>query len=423
MAVLLSAAAVWLHPADVQAAKTQKISVTVNGSKQGTLVKKGRNWYLQCNHKEIYYQKSSLRLVKIGVKGKKAFSTGYYYYFKNGKIDTREQRFHKIETKIGTQSFKGIYYFGGRNGKLYQKRGWVTVKNKKYYLSSKGKRYENCWKGGYYLDEKGQILKNGKTPDGFYVDCNGRKCRKEEVKLSSLKKSIQARIPQLGGSFWSVYVKDLKTGDVLSVNNRAVYPASIIKLFVMEGIYSEIKAGRLKKTAAVKSLLHEMITVSDNEACNQLVRIIGGGSFSAGCRKLNAYLAGQGYKDTACYHMLGSAYSSDISDGGGRNHSTTKDAGLLLERIYKGTCVSKAYSREMKNLLLAQTRRWKIPAGLPSGVKCGNKTGEKFSYQHDAAIVFGSKTDYVVCIYSSSSEGTGISDIQKLSAQIYKALN
>ena len=55
----------------------------------------------------------------------------------------------------------------------------------------------------------------------------------------------------------------------------------------------------------------------------------------------------------------------------------------------------------MLDLLLKQTRRWKIPSGLPSGTKVANKTGETSQYQHDAAIVFGPKTDYVVCIFSN----------------------
>ena len=71
----------------------------------------------------------------------------------------------------------------------------------------------------------------------------------------------------------------------------------------------------------------------------------------------------------------------------------------------------------MLNLLLAQERRYKIPAGLPSGVKSGNKTGETDSYQHDAAIVYGKKTDYVI------GEYTGINGIKEISGMVYERLN
>ena len=77
------------------------------------------------------------------------------------------------------------------------------------------------------------------------------------------------------------------------------------------------------------------------------------------------------------------------------------------------------YSKEMLNLLLRQTRRWKIPAGT----KCANKTGENDSCQNDVAIVYGKKTNYVVCIFAQTYEGSGVSGIRALSSKIYRALN
>ena len=78
----------------------------------------------------------------------------------------------------------------------------------------------------------------------------------------------------------------------------------------------------------------------------------------------------------------------------------------------------------MLNLLLAQERRYKIPAGLSSGVKSGNKTGETDSYQHDAAIVYGKKTDYVICVFSrTGSEGYAIPRIKSISGTVYNYLN
>ena len=72
----------------------------------------------------------------------------------------------------------------------------------------------------------------------------------------------------------------------------------------------------------------------------------------------------------------------------------------------------------MLNLLLAQERRYKIPAGLPSGVKSGNKTGETDSYQHDAAIVYGKKTDYVIVVFAQVGEYTGINGIKEISGSL-----
>ena len=103
--------------------------------------------------------------------------------------------------------------------------------------------------------------------------------------------------------------------------------------------------------------------------------------------------------------------------------ASAKYAGMILEQIYRGKCVSARYSREMLNLLLRQTKTWKIPAGLPYGVKCANKTGENDSCQNNVAIVYGKKTTYIVCIFSQTYEGSGVSGIRALSSKIYRALN
>ena len=128
------------------------------------------------------------------------------------------------------------------------------------------------------------------TPDGSYVDCDGHKCTKEEMSLSSLKKQLVSMISGYNG-IWSVYVKDLKTGDVISINDAAMKPASVIKLFTMAATYDSIKHGKIKKDSAVNRLLTNMITVSDNESYNELVRRNSSyRSFTNGCSVINNYL-------------------------------------------------------------------------------------------------------------------------------------
>lgn len=68
-------------------------------------------------------------------------------------------------------------------------------------------------------------------------------------------------------------------------------------------------------------------------------------------------------------------------------------------------------------------KKWKIPAGLPSGIKCANKTGENDSCQNDVAIVYGKKTTYILCIFAQTDEYSGVNGIQILSSRIYSALN
>lgn len=351
----------------------------------------------------------------------KNFQEGYYYFDGTGKI-CMQSAFRKINRTIQGKKFNGTYYFGSGNGRLTEKAGWITYKKQKYYVDKNGKMAANCWKGGYYLKSNGTIAKNTKTPDGKYVDYQGKKSTKSEYALSAFKAQLKNYTSSYGGN-WSVYVKDLKTGNVINLNDQAMYPASTIKAFVMASTYDQIQSGKIKKTSYINSLLWNMITVSDNECYNELVRRQGGGSFVNGAATVNKYLKKNGYTSTGCHCTLHPS-SSYITSDGKRNQASAKDCGKLLENIYRGTCVSKKYSKEMLNLLKNQKVRYKIPAGLPSGIVCANKTGETSSVQHDMAIIYGKKTTYVLCVFSSgASEGHLQYGIRRISSMVYNYLN
>jgi beta-lactamase class A len=369
------------------------------------------------NPKQVRYLKAKT------VNGKK-FQAGYYLFNVYGALYSSPAFRSVSKQTVNGVTFNGVYYFGGTNGVLYNKKGWITVKNKKYYLTAQGKRVQDRWYLGYYFQSDGTIAKSKQVPDGSYVDCDGKKSTAEEYKLSSLKKTLNSMIGRYSGT-WCVYVKDLKTGDTLCINDKAVYPASTIKAFVMASTFDQINKGKLSYSSNVKSLLKQMITVSDNEAYNQLVRLNSSSrTFSAGASVVNAYLKKNGYTKTSCHHTLHPSSSSYASDGGGKNTISVKDAGVLLERIYKGTCVNSKYSKEMLNLLLGQTRTWKIPAGVPSGIKVANKTGETDTTQNDMAIVYGKKSTYVICVFSTNvSEYSGITGIRNISSTVYNYLN
>lgn len=307
------------------------------------LIDTGHNWWLKDKNGEKI---TGMQYIKMPAK--KKLKSGYYMFDDRGCL-CRKKEFHRVDTVIYGKKFKGTYYFGGDNGRLYNKAGWKTINGKRYLLNSDGKRYENRWKSGYYFKSNGTIAKNKKISDGVYVDCDGRKCTEADMKINSLKKKLRKMLNGYYGS-WSVYVKDLKTGGVVNLNESAMYSASVIKPFVMASTFDQIKKGNLKYNSTVKDK----------------------------------------YTKTGCHHTLHPASSASVGDGQS-NITSAKDCGILLEHIYNGTCVSSKYSKEMRKLLLAQTRRWKIPSGIPSGIKVANKTGETSSVEHDMAIVYGKK--------------------------------
>ena len=304
-----------------------------------------------------------------------------------------------------------------------------------FYISmdSNGRSFD----GYYYFGENGVLASEaGTTSQGYVYDADGRIQNMDEGGIQRLKLSLQEMVTDFEGE-WSIYVKDLGTDDKLVINNQRMASASLIKAFVMAETYDNMdvvtqsEESILKKDAGSKeiskkigTLLSNMITVSDNESFNELVRLqTKKYDFAAGARKINQYLKAEGYQDTQVLHTL--APSSTTPVGIGENNTTSvKDCGLLLERIYREECESRKDSQAMLELLLGQKNRTKIPQVLDASVTIANKTGETDTTQHDIAIVYGNHTDYILCVMSEKcpKEEDAIDDIRKISAMVYEYL-
>lgn len=321
---------------------------------------------------------------------------GLYYFDQYGKMVT-DPGIHYLEMNAAGQMFDGYYYFGGENGVLVQEEGT--------------------------------------TPEGFPVDGTG----KVETKDLGME-GLETRLTELFGSYdgiWSVYVKDLTNDKEFQLNSQPLYSASLIKAFVMAQTYANMdtvlqsEAAKMKKDVSdpavstkVNDLLWNMITVSDNESFNELVRLqTTSGVFKDGAEAVNAFLAESQFADTSVQHTLSPSASKDAGLGG-RNTTSVKDCGELLSRIYKGECVSKEASEAMLNLLLNQQVTTKIPSGISASVKIANKTGETDTDQHDIAIVYGEKTTYILCVMSENCKsGDAVSHIRDISGIVYNYLN
>ena len=75
----------------------------------------------------------------------------------------------------------------------------------------------------------------------------------------------------------------------------------------------------------------------------------------------------------------------------------------LLESVYNNKVDgAETILRFMKQ----QERVGKIPAGIPQGIATANKTGELTDVENDVAIIFGEKTDYIICVMSGGLTDT-----------------
>ncbi|MCD8153276.1 MAG: class A beta-lactamase-related serine hydrolase [Clostridiales bacterium] len=355
---------------------------------------------------------------------------GIYMANNLGRLTSAPQVRYMDNLVVESTTYNGYYYFDG-NGRLHTDPGIHYISR----MTSNGQEFE----GNYYFGgENGVLLQtSGTVVEGFNVDATG-KVEVEDTGMLGLETWLDENVPDFDGE-WSVYVKDLNTSQTIVLNDTQMYAASLIKLFVMERTYAEMgevlanEADRLNVSESsslaqqeLDSLLWDMITVSDNESYNELVRLqTSDYDFISGAEVMNEYLSGEGYNNTLVQHTLhpSSSESEGIADN---NFTTAKNCGLLLERIYNGECVSEEASQEMLELLLNQETTTKIPYGITaSDAVIANKTGETDSDQHDVAIVYGEKTDYILCIMTEDYDeyDAVMQEIREVSSMVYTYLN
>ena len=243
------------------------------------------------------------------------------------------------------------------------------------------------------------------------------------IALASRYRHIEAIARIVPGEV-GVYCRTLApNGRVFAFNERMIFPtASTIKALIMVTAFvaQERHPGTMQRVIVthtsdviggsdfmsqqpdgarltVHQLLVPMITVSDNTAANYLMSFFG-------MKAINAVGARLGMHHTRlARHFLDFAAIIDHND----NVSTPLDMARLLFAIEHGaregerTIVSPAHCRAMIDIMLQQTDRDKIPAGLPPGIQVANKTGEIDGTRNDIAIVepFG-ESPYILTIFS-----------------------
>lgn len=311
--------------------------------------------------------------------------------------------------------------------KQEKKFGWTTKDQKKLFYK-KGKRvtgWKTIKKYRYFFNENGVLQTNKMISQNKYVDKKGRLIDKSQIYshqekgLYRLEKKLQSAKSTYSGT-WSIYVKNLDTNKMLLINNTTLYPASLIKLFNMGYTYERIEQGYLKNTNTIESWVQSMITVSSNDSHNELLRANGNVSVSKGIDGLNNFCQRHGYLHTQSGGTLHPSYFSRMEKQ--NSYTTVKDCGHILEDIYRGVLVNETTDKHMLSLLKKQSRRSKIPAGIPSNVSVANKTGETDSSQHDSAIVFSPKADYILVIMTKD-DPAAVNHIQQVSKIVYEYFN
>ena len=225
--------------------------------------------------------------------------------------------------------------------------------------------------------------------------------------LDNLLSQLEPLLPQNDGT-WSVYVCNLMKNTEGTIDDQQMQAASLIKLFIMGAVYENFDSLCDTYGAdSVNNYLNPMITVSDNDAANTLVNMLGYGDDSAGMNAVNNFCQSHGYTSTSMGRLL-------LQDNTyGDNYTSVSDCGHFLKEIYQSNACTNdttlSHTDAMYSLLKMQERRNKIPANLPEGVKVANKTGELTGVENDAGIIYSTAKgiDLVVCFMSQDLTDSG----------------
>ncbi|MDM8203345.1 serine hydrolase [Faecalicoccus acidiformans] len=344
---------------DVSLFDHHKIYIHDDGSKASGMTKIDKNWY--------YFDPDSGYMHT----GFLETDEGTYYFLEDGK------------QAYGVQTIEGETYFFQEDGTMAQ--------NTFYEIKDGDQAYT-----AYFL-ENGTMAKGEVEIEGtFYqFDENGQ----IQISSTELEKQIEAIQSNYSG-LAEVYFKDLNSGTTIQTGNVSMYPCSIIKIFVMATVYSQIQEGNLEKSDC-ETYLENMIIDSDNTSYNVLVSMLGNGDPHVGTTVVNQYCASLGLEDTAIYHGLvpGEGYF----EGAHENTTTPADVASLLEMIYNEEIISTKACQEMTKILKQCADDSGIVASLPEEIECAHKSGWAQANYLDGGIVYAPFGDYLLVTFSDSS--------------------
>ncbi len=271
--------------------------------------------------------------------------------------------------------------------------------------------------------------------------------------LGALEREIRALLPADDTLEISIAVRDLATGDSLLIDAHVVmHAASTMKVPVMLELMRRVDAGELQLRQPVRvmdefvsiadgsrytltpaddsdrsiyesvgrempmvDLMERMIVRSSNLATNILIALAAPERIAATLSEIGA---------------TGVTVLRGVEDGpafrAGMNNTTTAYGMMrVFEAIVDGRGASPDAGREMLRILEGQEFQETIPAGLPQGVRVGNKTGWITGINHDAAVVLPEdRAPYVMVFLTRGFRDRGAAQSigSAASAAVYRQL-
>ena len=243
--------------------------------------------------------------------------------------------------------------------------------------------------------------------------------QKTDKKLQDkLEESIKGFNGDIG-----IYVKDLRTGKTVSINEDTIFPtASIVKVPILIGVMDKIQKGELGYDSTIiykDSLLYEgsdilgsfkndekillkkvmmlMLTTSDNTASLWLQSLAGKGT------RINEILDSLGLINTRVNSRTPGRENNRTQYGWGQ--TTPKEMGIIFEKIYRNEIFSAAACDRMMRSL--GRNYWDLNEAIsqiPPYIEVFSKNGCVNAVRSEVLLVNAPNNPYIFCIFTKNNK-------------------
>ena len=234
-----------------------------------------------------------------------------------------------------------------------------------------------------------------------------------------LQQKIESLVKDLHGDI-GVYVKNLRTGKVATVNADSVFPtASMVKVTILIGIQDKIEKGQLEyyqqleykdsllyagedilgsfksgEKIGLHKVLMLMLTTSDNTASLWLQSLAGTGT------RINEILDSLGMVYTRVNSRTPGREANRQQYGWGQ--TTPREMGMLMEKIYRGEVISKKASEKIMRLLGRNYNDEQAIAEIPPTVFVASKNGCVNASRSEILLVMAPNGPYVFSVQTKN---------------------
>ena len=236
---------------------------------------------------------------------------------------------------------------------------------------------------------------------------------------NNLRAAVESYINGKVGNI-SVSYYDLKEEAGFSIKGRQkVQSASTIKLVIMAELLRRVRKGEISlenkitvtedmrtggdgilkelepgHTFTLKEIMTLMIIVSDNEAANILIQMLG-------MDTVNQMAVSLGLTEA---HLGRKMMDSEARNQGRDNFICADDIVAFFKAVYQGSCVDQTASDIMFHVLKRQQQSGRIQLYLPDEVEVAHKCGDLDFLENDGGIILLPGHPYILAVLTSEME-------------------